>query len=66
MIGTPFYLSPEICEDKPYGLSFIELLKFCRYDQKTDIWSFGCILYELMTLKHPFDAKVCSAVELDA
>jgi hypothetical protein len=42
-IGTPYYLSPEICEGKPYN-------------SKTDIWSLGCILYELCTLKHPFDA----------
>ena len=43
-IGTPYYLSPEICKQKPYN-------------QKTDIWSLGCILYELATLKHAFDAK---------
>lgn len=42
-IGTPYYLSPEICEDKPYNL-------------KSDIWSVGCILYEMMTLSHAFDA----------
>jgi serine/threonine protein kinase len=42
-IGTPYYLSPEICEGK-------------NYNSKTDIWSLGCILYELRTLKHPFDA----------
>jgi hypothetical protein len=42
-IGTPYYLSPEICEGK-------------KYNSKTDIWSLGCILYELLTLKRPFDA----------
>ncbi|KAH0786408.1 CAMK family protein kinase [Histomonas meleagridis] len=42
-IGTPYYLSPEICQGKPY-------------DTKTDIWSLGCILYELCTLKHAFEA----------
>ena len=42
-IGTPYYLSPEMCEGK-------------NYNSKTDIWSLGCILYELCTLKHPFDA----------
>ena len=43
-IGTPYYLSPEICQGKPY-------------DQKSDIWSLGCILYELSTLHHPFDSN---------
>lgn len=42
-IGTPYYLSPEICEDKPYN-------------QKSDVWSVGCILYEMMSLNHAFDA----------
>ncbi|NXA26163.1 NEK5 kinase, partial [Ibidorhyncha struthersii] len=39
-VGTPYYLSPEICENRPYN-------------NKTDIWSLGCVLYELCTLKHP-------------
>ena len=43
-IGTPFYISPEICMNK-------------KYDKKTDIWSLGCILYELITMRRPFDAK---------
>lgn len=42
-VGTPYYLSPEICENRPYN-------------NKTDIWSLGCVLYELCTLKHPFEA----------
>ncbi|KAL4470324.1 hypothetical protein ABPG74_011935 [Tetrahymena malaccensis] len=44
MVGTPYYLSPEICEEKPYN-------------EKSDIWSLGCILYELCTFKHPFEAS---------
>ncbi|GAU96744.1 hypothetical protein RvY_08143 [Ramazzottius varieornatus] len=43
-IGTPYYLSPEICENKPYGY-------------KSDVWSLGCVLYEMATLKHPFLAN---------
>ncbi|KAL0225071.1 hypothetical protein RCL1_002983 [Eukaryota sp. TZLM3-RCL] len=43
-IGTPYYLSPEICEDKPYN-------------NKSDIWSMGCVLYEITTLRHAFDAN---------
>ena len=43
-IGTPYYLSPELCEDKPYN-------------DKSDVWALGCILYELCTYQHPFTAK---------
>ncbi|XP_032878159.1 serine/threonine-protein kinase Nek5-like isoform X3 [Amblyraja radiata] len=43
-IGTPYYLSPEICENRPYN-------------NKTDIWSLGCVLYELSTLCHPFEGN---------
>ena len=39
--GTPYYASPEIWKDKPY-------------DYKSDIWSVGCIIYELCTLYPPF------------
>ncbi|XP_068599346.1 LOW QUALITY PROTEIN: serine/threonine-protein kinase Nek1 [Brachionichthys hirsutus] len=42
-IGTPYYLSPEICESKPYN-------------NKSDIWALGCVLYEMCTLKHAFEA----------
>lgn len=42
-VGTPYYLSPEVCEDKPYN-------------HKWDIWSLGWILYEIWALKHPFEA----------
>eukprot|EP00198_Chlamydomonas_reinhardtii_P011003 XP_001700340.1 predicted protein [Chlamydomonas reinhardtii] len=42
-VGTPYYLSPEICQNR-------------KYNQKSDIWSLGCVLYELATLKHAFEA----------
>jgi len=44
VIGTPYYLSPEICQEKPYN-------------DKSDVWALGCILYELCTFKHPFEAS---------
>jgi serine/threonine protein kinase len=55
-IGTPYYLSPEICESKPYG-------------RKSDVWSLGVVLYELLALEMPFQAtslpalvhRICSA-----
>eukprot|EP00873_Tetraselmis_striata_P046474 jgi/Tetstr1/466738/TSEL_011211.t1 len=42
-VGTPYYLSPEICQNK-------------KYNQKSDIWSLGCLLYEVTSLKHAFEA----------
>lgn len=41
-LGTPYFLSPEICSGK-------------AYNYKSDIWMLGCVLYELMTLTKPFD-----------
>jgi NIMA (never in mitosis gene a)-related kinase len=44
MIGTPYYLSPEMVEGKPYST-------------KADVWALGVILYQLCTYKLPFDAN---------
>lgn len=41
--GTPYYASPEVWKDQ-------------AYDFKSDIWSLGCVLYEMAMLKPPFNA----------
>lgn len=43
-VGTPYYMSPE-------------LIKKGRYDEKSDIWALGCIVYEMATLYPPFRAR---------
>jgi NIMA (never in mitosis gene a)-related kinase len=42
-VGTPYYLSPELILERPY-------------DAASDTWAFGVCLYEMMALKHPFNA----------
>ena len=43
-VGTPFYMSPEICAAEKYTLH-------------SDIWSLGCVMYELCARTQPFNAK---------
>ena len=43
--GIPYYMSPEVAEKKE------------RYGQKSDVWACGCVMYELLTLRHVFDAE---------
>lgn len=44
VVGTPYYISPEMCEGK-------------IYDEKSDVWALGCIAYEMACLQRPFDAS---------
>ena len=43
-VGTPYYMSPEQIEEN-------------KYNEKSDIWSLGCFLYEITTFNPPFEAK---------
>lgn len=54
-VGTPYYMAPEIINEKDY-------------DEKSDIWSLGCVLYELAALRPPFDASnaVALAVKINS
>ena len=51
-VGTLYYISPEMINNS--------------YDYKSDIWSLGCILYELCTFNHAFDGnnqiQICSKI----
>jgi len=42
MVGSPYNFSPELVQGKPY-------------DAKSDAWALGCVMYEILNLKRPFD-----------
>ncbi|KAG2445635.1 hypothetical protein HXX76_000245 [Chlamydomonas incerta] len=43
-VGTPYYVSPEV-------------VRGAGYDWKSDVWSMGCLLYELALLRSPFEME---------
>ena len=44
VLGTPYYISPEMCEGK-------------GYDEKSDIWALGCIVYEMACPQKTFEGS---------
>jgi len=51
IVGTPHYLSPEMCDNKPYG-------------KKSDMWALGCILAETCLLTKAFNGSGISGIIL--
>ncbi|CUG86135.1 serine-threonine protein kinase, putative [Bodo saltans] len=48
-VGSPIWLAPEVLSGTPYGVM-------------SDVWSLGCVFYEMMTLKQPFRAPHFAAL----
>lgn len=44
VVGTPYYISPEMCSGQPYN-------------EKSDMWALGCILYEMTCLQKAFEGE---------
>jgi NIMA (never in mitosis gene a)-related kinase len=52
VVGTPYYMSPELVTGQ-------------KYDAKSDIWALGCVIYEMATLRPAFNSIRRSKDELD-
>ena len=52
MVGTPYYMAPECIRGHPY-------------DWSSDVWSLGCLLYEMAAMRSPF-WRVSSAAPIDS
>ena len=50
-VGTPYYMSPELVSGR-------------GYDEKSDIWALGCVIYEMARLRPPFTSACRSEDEL--
>lgn len=52
LVGTPYYMAPEIIKKE-------------IYDERVDIWSLGVVLYEMVSLKRPFNAKTRKELQIN-
>ncbi|XP_049781370.1 serine/threonine-protein kinase Nek8-like, partial [Schistocerca cancellata] len=52
LVGTPCYLSPELCDGRDYG-------------RESDIWATGVVIYEMLALRRPFEAPVSAVLECE-
>ena len=50
-VGTPYYLSPELIEGRPYN-------------QLSDVWALGVLLFQMVAFQYPFDAPTLPALAL--